>query len=328
MQSDPKMPRSVRRLAIAALLVTSVTCESAQSATDDRSHLDSAAALIRPCARPETSHPGVSIVRLTLGTVPAILRIPARIARPPIILWHGFGSPSSESELMEALPLDEIAAVKVYLGLPLFGARTPTNPNESLANRQSTDFASLLFAPAVLGAADELPSAVQALVRIGCHAAHQSIGLFGFSAGGTAALVALAGRKVALSAVVTLNAPIGLTDDISALERATGKSYQWTAEAHAIAAQADVINRAPALAAGKPPAALLQIRGTEDSVVSGDSSLELDQLLRPLYQAVGSEKRLQLLTMSGMTHHWTEGVARSEIRTAVASWFSAHLPYK
>ncbi len=43
----------------------------------------------------------------------------------PIVLWHGFGPPASEQALMEALPLDEVPAVKVYLGLPMFGSRAP-----------------------------------------------------------------------------------------------------------------------------------------------------------------------------------------------------------
>src|SRR5579859_3406137 len=63
------------------------------------------------------------VTRTTLAGVPAILRIPEHIRKPPIILWHGFGPPASEETMMDALPLDEVDAVKVYLGLPLFGAR-------------------------------------------------------------------------------------------------------------------------------------------------------------------------------------------------------------
>ncbi|MEO7758495.1 MAG: hypothetical protein ABIS07_18095, partial [Dokdonella sp.] len=93
----------------------------------------------------------VTTVEVTLAGVPAILRVPVSIARPPIVLWHGFGPPASEHALMDALPLDEVEAVKVYLGLPLFGSRAPAGGVKELGRRQTEDFASLLFAPAVVG---------------------------------------------------------------------------------------------------------------------------------------------------------------------------------
>jgi hypothetical protein len=65
----------------------------------------------------------VMTVQTTLAGVPAILRIPKVVRKRPIVLWHGLGPPASESELMKALPLDDVPSVKVYLGLPLFGAR-------------------------------------------------------------------------------------------------------------------------------------------------------------------------------------------------------------
>ncbi|HEY2591022.1 MAG TPA: hypothetical protein VGI35_05470, partial [Steroidobacteraceae bacterium] len=48
--------------------------------------------------------------RGVLAGVPAIVRVPPRIEKPPILLWHGFGAPGSEAELMEALPLDDVPA--------------------------------------------------------------------------------------------------------------------------------------------------------------------------------------------------------------------------
>src|ERR1700736_2181017 len=78
----------------------------------------------------------VMTVQTTLAGVPAILRIPKVVGKRPIVLWHGLGPPASESELMTALPLDDVPSVKIYLGLPLLGARAPTNEAESLAHRQ------------------------------------------------------------------------------------------------------------------------------------------------------------------------------------------------
>jgi hypothetical protein len=60
----------------------------------------------------------VVAVTTTLAGVPVIVRFPNSVTKPPIILWHGFGPPASEGALMAALPLDDVPAVKVYLGLP------------------------------------------------------------------------------------------------------------------------------------------------------------------------------------------------------------------
>jgi hypothetical protein len=97
----------------------------------------------------------VTMIETTLAGVPAILRVPKTITKSPIILWHGFGPPANERALMDALPLDDVPAVKVYLGLPLFGKRAEEGGVVALKRRQSTDFASLSFEPVVMGAAKD-----------------------------------------------------------------------------------------------------------------------------------------------------------------------------
>ena len=97
------------------------------------------------CHTPVGTDNAMAVVSAQLAGVPAILRIPKVITKPPIVLWHGFGPPASELALMDALPLDELPAVKVYLGVPLFGARAPAGGVNELIRRQSEDFASLLF---------------------------------------------------------------------------------------------------------------------------------------------------------------------------------------
>src|SRR5690606_22117758 len=79
------------------------------------------------CAPPAPASPP-RMREVELAGVPAIIRVPDRIAAPPIVLWHGFGPPASEEALMDLLPMDEVPAVKVYLGLPLFGKRAPADP--------------------------------------------------------------------------------------------------------------------------------------------------------------------------------------------------------
>jgi hypothetical protein len=89
----------------------------------------------------------MTIVDTTLAGVPATLRVPESVSRPPVVLWHGFGPPDSERALMEALPLDDVPAIKVYLGLPLFGARMPAEGMREVVRRQNEDMATLVFQP-------------------------------------------------------------------------------------------------------------------------------------------------------------------------------------
>jgi predicted esterase len=136
-----------------------------------------------------------------LADTPALIRVPRQITKPPILLWHGFGPPDSEAALMNALPLDDVPAVKVYLGLPMFGSRAL--PNGDLGRRQKQDLATLVFEPVIIKGAKELPAMVRALEQHGCMHPGAAVGLFGFSAGGAAALYALAEHDVRISAAVT-----------------------------------------------------------------------------------------------------------------------------
>jgi hypothetical protein len=64
------------------------------------------------CAAPAPGQPA-RVGEVDLAGVPAIIRVPTRVAAPPIVLWHGFGPPASEEALMALLPMDDVPAVKV-----------------------------------------------------------------------------------------------------------------------------------------------------------------------------------------------------------------------
>ena len=120
------------------------------------------------CSALDAHRDHVVTAETTLGDVPAIVRVPPKISKAPIVLWHGFGPPSSEAALMEALPLDDVPAIKVYLGLPLFGKRAEAGGVEALKRRQESDVALNVFEPIVAGAAKELPHVIAALRTRGC----------------------------------------------------------------------------------------------------------------------------------------------------------------
>jgi dienelactone hydrolase len=282
-------------------------------------HAAAAPDAVAACAASPGSHDGVRVHETSLAGVPALLRVPARVTRPPIVLWHGFGPPASERALMAQLPLDDVPAVKVYLGLPLFGARSPADKGE-LARRQAADLAMQVFEPVVLGAARELPAVAGALRGNGCLHAGERIGLFGFSAGGAAALDALARRDVPVGAAVVLNASTGLGASVAAYERATGKQYPWSAESRALARSADAVARAGDIAAGTP--ALLIIQGSGDTMLTPEPARQLHAALAAHY---ADRIPLALELIDGMPHSVVDGDDLARVRESVAGWFNANL---
>jgi predicted esterase len=264
----------------------------------------------------------VTTAETTLAGVPAMVRVPATVTKAPIVLWHGFGPPASEAALMEALPLDDVPALKVYLGLPLFGKRAEAGGVDALRRRQETDVALRVFEPVVAGAAKELPSVLKALQEEGCAKAGEQIGLFGFSAGGAAVLYALAERDVPIGTAIVLNASIGLSASVAAYERATGKSYAWSDAARDLARQTDATGRARDVAAGHP--ALLIVQGTSDTMLTPELATSLQGALAPLYRGRNADRE-QLMLLDGLSHNVTDAAAIDDLRRRVGGWFNRYL---
>jgi predicted esterase len=264
-----------------------------------------------------------AVLTTTLGATPALIRVPNRVTKPPIILWHGFGPPDSERALMDALPLDDIPAVKVYLGLPMFGTRALAEGE--LVRRQKQDLGALVFEPVVMGGAKELSAVVRALEQRGCMRTGAAIGLFGFSAGGAAVLYALAERDVRIGAAVTLNASTGLTASVEAFERVTKGSYQWTDATRRLAHRSDAVSRSTDIAAGAPPPALLIVHGAEDAMLTPSGAVRLHEALQPLYTKSNAPQRLQLAVMPGLAHAWIDTGNVEALRSSIAAWFHTYL---
>jgi predicted esterase len=264
-----------------------------------------------------------AVLTTTLGATPALIRVPDRVTKPPIILWHGFGPPDSERALMDALPLDDVPAVKVYLGLPMFGARALADGE--LVRRQKQDLGALVFEPVVMGGAKELSAVVRALEQRGCMRPGAAIGLFGFSAGGAAVLYALAEHDVRIGAAVTLNASTGLTASVEAFERVTKGSYEWTEATRRLAHRSDAVSRAMYIAAGAPPTALLIVHGAEDAMLTPSGAVTLHEALQPLYAKANASQRLQLTVMPGLAHAWIDTGNVEALRSSIAAWFHTYL---
>jgi dienelactone hydrolase len=261
-----------------------------------------------------------AIVETRLATVPALMRVPAKVTQPPILLWHGFGPPASERALMAALPLDEVPAIKIYLGLPQFGAREAPGGREDMMRRQSEDLGRLVFEPIVVGAAQELPSVIAALQELQCVRAQDKVGLFGFSAGGAATLLALAEGKTPIGTAVVVNASTGLTASVQAYERATKKQYIWSDYTRELARRTDAVQRAADIARDRP--ALLILHGTTDAMLPAQNALALRDALAPFYRTAGNEQRLRVTLIDGLSHGWADSAQADELRQTIAEWFN------
>jgi dienelactone hydrolase len=263
----------------------------------------------------------VATLETRLAQVPALLRAPPKISKPPILLWHGFGPPASERALMEALPLDDVPAIKIYLGLPLFGDRQVAGGREGMVRRQNEDLGRLVFEPVVVGAAQELPDVITALQQFGCLRSGQKIGLFGFSAGGAAVLFALAEGKAPIESAVVVNASTGLTASVQAYERATKHEYQWSGYTRDLALRTDAVQRAVDIARNHP--ALLILQGNDDAMLASRDAVALRDALTPLYMSPHDEPRLRLELVDGLSHGWADSAHTDEVRRAIADWFNA-----
>ena len=301
------------RHVLPAILICACTTGPAFASTQQKSEI-TALCLARSDSRGETA-----IVETRLAAVPALLRVPAKVSQPPILLWHGFGAPASERALMEALPLDDVPAIKVYLGLPQFGAREAAGGREDMMRRQNEDLGRLVFEPIVVGAAQELPAVIAALQELQCMRARDKVGLFGFSAGGAAALLALAEARAPIGIAVVVNASTGLTASVQAYERATNKKYMWSDYTRELARRTDAVQRAADIARNRP--ALLILHGANDAMLPAQNVIALRDALAPFYRSAGSEQRLQVTLVDGLSHGWADSAHADEVRRAIADWF-------
>ena len=148
--------------------------------------------------------------------------VPVFIVRPRdlspgtrlVLLFHGFGPPQSPQALSRALPLEKLATVLAYVNLPLIAGRLPAGGIDELKRVQEKDFVNGLFFPSINGVATELPMLVHEIAATYHLDVRGGIGLFGFSAGGAAALLALIESEVPVAAAAILNAPLSVNDNV------------------------------------------------------------------------------------------------------------------
>jgi dienelactone hydrolase len=268
------------------------------------------------------------LVRGSAAGVPFVARPPEQGARqaPLIVLWHGFDPPRSEAALAAALPLAGVPDWRVYLGLPMFGERAPAGGPEEIQRLSGEDFLLNVFGPIVESAAQELP-AVVAELQSTLPTQPGAIGLVGFSAGGAAALLALASGQVPIATAAAVSPVVELRRFMALMEQQFGMAYPWSDESRACADRLDFIARATDLAAASP--ALLLTVGDRDPYIT-DEVTRLHAGLRDRYH---DPDRLAVHVVPGQAHEFVpepgidpapQTPEAAQIDATVQEWFARY----
>lgn len=252
--------------------------------------------------------------------VPYVLRRPStpRSGAPVVVAWHLLDAPRTPVAFAAALPLDGFDGWRVYLGLPLSGARSPSP--EEIARRVAADPIFEAHDPLSRQAVAEFPAA-WAAIRAAHGIAEGAVGLLGGSAGGgVAGAVALSGA-VGVSAVVLVNALVSVRAAQPILEQLQGHPYAWSPASEAAADRMDLVARAGEF--GETPVRV---------VVGADDHAEA--IVAPARELVDALRVADLVEVPGLAHPLAEepgveaapqwDLARQVDRLA-SEWFARHV---
>ena len=242
-----------------------------------------------------------ALISGTAAGVPFVAAPPAgggRTPTPPVVAWHLMDAPRTEAAFAAALPLDGLDAWRIYLGLPMSGARLPAGGVEEVMRLGYEDAVLNLHGPILTGAAAEFGAAFAELRRrLGLDAG--PIGVMGGSAGAAVAQLLLAEGTVEIGAAVLVSPLVQLRPTVDALGRRFGISYPWSDESNAVADRLDFVARAAEIR-GEP--AVLLVLGEEDA-----GFLEPAERLRAALRGrYATPERVELATVPGMAHALAE----------------------
>jgi pimeloyl-ACP methyl ester carboxylesterase len=236
-----------------------------------------------------------------------------------VVGWHLMEPPASEQAMAAAVPMAALDAWRVYLGLPLTGARLPDGGYDEFFRLASEDAVLNVNGPVTEQAAAEFPAAVAELRRR-LSIVDGPLGVFGGSAGSAVALEVLARGELDVAAGAVVSPVTQLTPVIGRNERLYGVTYPWTEASRAVAARLDFVRRA-----GELTQPLLLVVGGEDDIAFREPSAALKAELG---------ERAELVVVDGMGHQLAEapGIEAApqnadarRVDEAFTAWFARHL---
>jgi predicted esterase len=251
-----------------------------------------------------------------------------------VVLYHGFGPPQNPRVLAEVLRLEEMDAILAFVNLPMVADRMPVGGKDELLRVQKEDFVNGFFFRSISGATAELQQIVKELNTIYHLDADKGIGLFGFSAGGAAALLALLECNVPITAAVIVNAPMSVTQNVENWQRALKRQFQWDDASRNAASRYDVELQADKIAERKILPALLIVQGDADKQLDIGPTRRAFEALKQRYVGRGEAERIQLRVIHGLAHNFGPGSGAAgsaqasidlEIEQKTKHWFERFL---
>ncbi len=236
---------------------------------------------------------------------------------PLIVTWHMLDAPRSDAAFAAALPMDDVPAWRVHLGMPMCGARMVHGRMDAAAALMHEDPLMSYLYPFVRQAGEEFPAALES-IRAQLPVDDGPIGVLGGSLGGAVALRILADTEVPVFAGAVVNAAIRMR---SVVDLFPG-DYPYDAESEKAVDSLDFLAEAGTIA-GRAP--LLVVSGELDH-----PGLRADAI--QLVEALG--ERSALLSIPGLAHPLADepGIEPApqlprarEVDAGLTAWFRRHL---
>jgi predicted esterase len=271
----------------------------------------------------------------SIGGVPVLISKPRALTPNTrlVVLYHGFGPPQNPRALAEVLRLEKMDAVLAFVNLPMVADRMPAGGRDELLRVQKEDFVNGFFFRSISGAAAELQQIVKEL-NATYRFSDKGIGLFGFSAGGAAALLALIESDVPITAAVIVNAPMSVMQNVENWQRTLKRQFKWDDASRKAASRYDVELQADKIAERKVLPALLIVQGDADKQLGIGPARRAFEALKQRYVGRGEAGRIQFEAIPGLAHNFGPGSGATgsgqasidlEIEQKTEHWFEKFL---
>lgn len=249
---------------------------------------------------------------------------------PVVVAWHMIDAPRSDAAFAAALPLAGVPAWRVYLGMPLCGARMVDGGMEAVVERARRDAMLAYVDPFVRQAALEFPAALAELrERFGFDTSRTAV--VGGSLGGAVALTILATREIPVRAAALINPAVRARSVVGLVEGLLGRPYPWNDEAEQAADQLDFVARSGEISARETQVPLMLVSGEDDHP---SLRTDADDLVAALRERYARPDDVQLARVAGLAHPLAEepGIEPAPqlpiaklVDDTVAEWLTRHL---
>ncbi|WP_369862444.1 alpha/beta hydrolase family protein [Amycolatopsis sp. BJA-103] len=249
---------------------------------------------------------------------------------PVVVAWHMIDAPRSDAAFAAALPLAGVPAWRVYLGMPLCGARMVDGSMDALVERAVRDAMLAYIDPIAAQAALEFPAALAELrERFGFDTSRMAV--VGGSLGGAVALTILTTREIPVRAAALINPAVRARSVIGVVEGMLEQPYPWNDEADQAADRLDFVARSGEISARDTQVPLLVVSGEEDFPAFRTDAGELVEGLRGQY---AEPDDVRLTGVPGLAHPLAEepGIEPAPqlpiakvVDDAVTEWLVRHL---